>query len=208
MKKTIYVTALLFAFATITNAQTTDNREEFQFGIKGGLSYSTIYDSKGEDFKADPRFGLSGGVFLAIPLGTYIGLQPGVFITQKGFKGSGSFLGVGYDFSRRLTFLDIPILFEIKPSEFISIVAGPQFSYLLKQKDSFNDNSNVQEFDNDNIRKNTLGAVGGIDINIKHLVIGGRFGVDFQDNKGDGTSESPRYKNVWGQISVGYQFYN
>ena len=62
----------------------------------------------------------------------------------------------------------------------------------MKQKDVFANAINTigeeQVFKNDNIRKNNLGVVGGIDINIKRLVIGTRAGWDVQNNNGDGTS--------------------
>ncbi len=63
----------------------------------------------------------------------------------------------------------------------------------------------VQEFDNENdqIRKNIFGAVGGLDVNISHVVISGRMGFDLLNNNGDGTSTTPRYKNRWIQLTAG-----
>jgi hypothetical protein len=64
-----------------------------------------------------------------------------------------------------------------------------------------------QEFVNDNIRKNIFGIGGGFDINIKHITMGARVAWDVQNNNGDGTSTTPRYKNVCFQGTVGYKFY-
>jgi hypothetical protein len=89
---------------------------------------------------------------------------------------------------------------------FISLLAGPQFSFLLKQKDVLGNSSLTQDFNNDNIRKNTLGFLGGADINLSNLVLGVRAGWDLQDNNGDGTSDNPRYKNVWYQATIGFRF--
>ncbi len=60
-----------------------------------------------------------------------------------------------------------------------------------------------QEFENDNIRKNVFGFVGGIDINIKHVVVSTRAGWDLVNNNGDGSSTTPRYKNQWLQLAIG-----
>ncbi len=102
-------------------------------------------------------------------------------------------------------------MIALKPSEFITVVAGPQYSYLLKQKDVFSTTSmsllQEQEFENDNIRKNIFGLVAGVDINIKHFVIGARMNWDIQHNNGDGTSSTPRYKNMWFQGTIGYTIY-
>ena len=105
----------------------------------------------------------------------------------------------------------MPLLVELKPSKFFTILAGPEFSYLINQRDVFTSTAfsynQEQEFKQDNIRKNTFGAVGGVDINWKHMTIGARASWDLQTNTGDGTSTTPRYKNVWYQLTIGYKFY-
>jgi len=99
------------------------------------------------------------------------------------------------------------LLLALKPSGYFTILAGPQYSFLLKQKDVFANVAQEQEFDNDNIRKNILCFLGGFDININHIVFGARAGWDIQNNNGDGTSTNPRYKNVWYQGTLGIRFY-
>lgn len=209
MKKAILFTAIIVSAALYSGAQ--DTREELKFGLKGGLTMSNVYDSKGEEFDANAKLGYTAGLNLEIPLGPVFGIHPEVLVTQKGFKGSGSLLGAEYNYSRTTTFLEVPILVAIKPTEYLSFVAGPQFAYLLSERNRF-DSSPIsydqeQEFENDDIRKNLLGFVGGININFNHFTIGGRVGVDFQSNRGDGTHDTPRYKNVWGQLTLGYRFY-
>ena len=188
----------------------TDNREKLCFGIKIGANYSNVYDSEGEDFVADGKFGLAGGAFVSIPLGKFIGIQPEVLFSQKGFKSSGTFLGTDYETTRTTDYIDIPLLFAIKPIPNVTVLFGPQYSYLLKQKDEFTGGSlssiQEEEFTNDNIRKNTFSLVVGGDINFENLVLGLRGSWDLKNNNGDGTSTTPRYKNVWYQASVGYRF--
>ncbi|MDZ4667486.1 MAG: porin family protein [bacterium] len=211
MKKTNTVVFLLLLSTMAVNAQENlmDKRDRFQVGVKVGGSYSNVYDTQGDEFKADAKFGVTGGAFVRIPLGTYIGAQIEGMVTQKGFKATGKILGSSYEFKRTTTFLEIPLLVALKPSEFITIVGGPQYSYLLKQRDEFTSSTlsfaQEQEFKNDNVRKNILGFIVGVDINLKNLVLGGRMGWDFQNNQGDGTSTTPRYKNVCTQITIGYR---
>ncbi len=212
MKKMILI---LFAMASITSqirAQDTkqNNAGEFQFGIKGGINISNVYDTEGQDFKAKAKVGAALGVFAQIPLVKIIGIQPEILFSQKGFKGTGTLLGRPYSYTRTTDYLDIPILLAIKPSEILTILVGPQYSFLLKEKNTFEStlftSSQEQEFNNDNIRKNTLCFLGGIDLNLSNLVIGARAGWDLQKNAGDGTSNTPRYKNVWYQATIGYRF--
>lgn len=187
-----------------------DQRSEILFGLKAGTNYANVYDSQGEEFDADPKFGFVGGVFVAIPIGKYFGLQPEVLFSQKGFSGKGQLLGSDYSFTRTTNYLDIPLMFSVKASEFLSIMAGPQYSYLLKQKDEFSSSAasfaQETEFDNDDIRKNTLGFIGGLDFTVQQVVIGARVGWDLQKNHGDGNSSTPRYKNVWYQATIAYRF--
>jgi len=213
MKKISLITILLASITSIGIAQeeSTDNREELQLILKAGVNYSNVYDEQGEDFKADPKLGLVGGVAVKIPFNKYLGFQPEVLISQKGFRASGTMLGSQYNFTRTTTYLDIPLQFAFKPFRSITILAGPQYSYLLHKRDVFSNSANSyvqeQEFENDNIRKNIFGVVGGLDINLNHITVGARMAWDAQHNNGDGTSTTPRYKNVWFQATVGYSFF-
>jgi hypothetical protein len=213
MKKLTLLVAAVTLLTIIANAQVdrADYRSRLQFGLKGGLNYSNVYSTEGQEFRPTGKFGLVAGAFVVIPIGKYIGLQPEFLYSQKGFKATGIVLDSTYDLTRTTGYLDIPILFTLKPSEYLTLVAGPQFSYLIKQKDAFaNATSSIeqeQEFENASIRKNTLCFLGGIDINLNHLVFGARVGWDVLKNNGDGTTTTPRYKNVWYQATLGYRFY-
>ncbi|MDF1547785.1 MAG: porin family protein [Bacteroidales bacterium] len=209
MKKLLLmILAVLFISLNI-NAQE-DFREQLKFGIKAGINFSNVYDEVGDEFTADGKLGFVGGAFLAIPIGKFLGVQPEILFSQKGFKADGTILGVPYTTKHTSTFIDIPLLITLKPTQGFTILAGPQYSYLMKEKDSFEmngvttDDENV--YQNDNIRKNILCFIGGIDINLKNLVLGARVGWDLQHNNGDGTSSSPRYKNAWYQATLGIRF--
>ncbi len=212
MKNRTILFVLLLTATQFVVAQegTTDNRELLQLGVKGGLNYSNVYDEQGEEFNADAKYGYAVGAFLNIPIGKYLGVQPSVLLSQKGFQASGRLLGAPYNFIRTTTFIDVPLLIAFKPSEFLTVLAGPQYSYLVRQKDEFRNGtgtvSQINEFENDNIRKNIFGIAIGADVNIKHFSIGGRLNWDVQNNNGDGSSTTPRYKNGWFQATLGYAF--
>jgi hypothetical protein len=210
MKKSIIVLALLtFFFSAAIQAQNSDSRENFTIGVKAGLNISNVWDSEGEDFEHDAKAGFAGGLFMGIPLGSFFGFQPEVLLSQKGFVASGTLLGTPYSFTKTTTYIDVPLQLQIKPIEYVTLVVGPQYSYLINEKNvyTFGENSIEQEeeFENDNIRKNILGFVVGADANISHFVISGRVGWDLLNNNGDGTSTTPRYKNQWIQLTVGFK---
>ena len=189
---------------------TVDHRSNLYFGVKFGANYSNVYDAQGEDFVADAKYGIAVGGFVSIPIIPIIGVQPELLFSQKGYKSTGTFLGNSYSMTRTTDYLDIPIYLVFKPVENVSILFGPQYSYLLKQTDDFTGGSitstQIQTYTNDNIRKNIFGLSGGVDFNINHLVIGLRASWDTTTNNGDGTSFTPRYKNMWYQATLGYRF--
>jgi hypothetical protein len=212
MRKIVLLIMAIIFMAGISSAQENKNdfRKKLMIGLKAGANYSNVYDTKGKEFSADPKFGFVGGVFLSIPIGKFLGVQPEVLYSQKGFKAKGSYLDYPYELTRTLTFIDIPLLITLKPASFLSIVAGPQFSYLIKQKDVFTSNllsdEQEQDFKNDNIRKNIFCLIGGVDVNLSHIVLGVRVGWDVSNNNGDGSSTNPQYRNVWYQATLGLRF--
>jgi hypothetical protein len=211
MKKIISLLILaVTAFATTSHAQTTDDNKP-TVGLKAGYNFANVYDAQGENFQANGRPGFAAGGFLTIPLTKFVGIQPEFLFSQKGFHATGNLFGSPYDLTRRSNYIDVPLLITLKPISKITLLAGPQFSYLLNQKDVFKSTSvntlQQQEFKNDNIRKNTLCFLGGADFNFSHFTIGTRVGWDLWKNNGDGTSTTPRYKNVWLQATIGYRFF-
>lgn len=188
----------------------TDLRASLQFGLKAGVDYSNVYDIQGENFMANAKLGFATGVFAAVPFGTFLGIQPELLLSQKGFQATGTILGSPYDLSRTTTYLDIPLFFAFKPINHLSVLLGPQFSYLLREKNVFTNTltsaQQEKEFTNDNIRRFTLCYSGGVDLTYDRLVLSARVGWDVLNNKGDGTSFTPQYKNVWFQATMGFEF--
>lgn len=205
MKKFTLLIIAITLFCNTINAQ----EEGIRVGLKAGGNYANVYDSKGDEFTSDAKLGVVAGGFLDISLGRFLAIQPEILFSQKGFKGTGKVLGSAYSLTRTSNFLDIPLLLALKPFESVRVLIGPQFSYLLKQKDVFGSGALTFEqekvFNNDNIRKNILCIVGGVDVNIKYFVIGARAGWDLQNNNGDGTTATPRYKNAWAQATLGFR---
>ena len=196
----------------ITPTAKDDNRDQFGFGLRAGVNISNVYDEQGEDFVANSKTGFYGGVFASIPVGgTLFGIQPEIIYSQKGFKGTGTFLGGSFDFERTTSYLDIPLQLQIKPSKFITFLVGPQFSYLLETKDDFNNGTitivQQQEISNDNYKKGVIGIVAGVEANYKGMFVSARGGWDLSKSDPDGNTTTPRYKNQVIQLGVGYTFY-
>ena len=208
MKKLAAAASLIaLAFSNITHAQIEDTRENFHFGVKGGLNFASLIQDSYPDYEVNHKMGYVAGAYLTIPLNKYIGLQPEVLVSQKGFESTGRVLGSPYTVRRTTTFLDVPLMIQLKPVKELSIVGGVMYSYLLAKRDEIaGDNVLVTdqvEYDNQDITKNILGAVVGFDINLNHFLIFGRYNIDLRKNNGDGTSTVPEYRNQVFQVGVG-----
>ncbi|AEA45053.1 porin family protein [Fluviicola taffensis] len=212
MNKILFFAAIFGGISANVSAQEDskwDRREKFTIGVKAGANLSNVWDSEGEDFDADAKLGFAGGVFVGIPIGKFIGVQPEILFSQKGFRASGTLLGTSYSYTKTTSYLDVPLLFQVKPLSFLTMLVGPQFAFQVSERNvyTFGSNSSAQqeEFENDNIRKNTLGINVGFDINISHVVVSGRACWDLQNNRGDGTSTTPRYRNQFVQLTIGFK---
>lgn len=209
MKKPIItIAAIILMVGNLSAQNDNDTRNLLHVGVKAGMNISNMYDSQNEEYQADPKIGFVGGIFVSIPiLDKIIGIQPELLFSQKGFSASGTVLGANVNFTRTTNYLDIPIFLAFKPIEYVTLLVGPQYSYLMKQKDVFeNPISDIileSEFKNENIRKNTFSLATGADINFRNFVFAARIGWDLYNNNGNGTSSTPRYKNVWGGLTLG-----
>jgi len=212
MKKKIFLFGSIIFALTVNNCQAQnsdcDTREKLQVGVKVGANLSNVYDTQGDQFKSKDKLGFAAGCFVAIPLNKIIGFQPELLFSQKGFQATGQVLAQNYDFTRTTSYIDVPLLLAIKPIQYITILVGPEYSYLINQKDMFTSSTSSleleQQFENENIRKNTLCFTGGADIKYSHLVFSARLAWDLLNNNGNGTSSIPRYKNVWYQATIGF----
>jgi hypothetical protein len=208
--KGLLLMALASVFTSMSIAQTNGFGEKITIGAKVGANISNVYDSQGDEFDANAKLGFAFGGFAQIPIGQFVGFHPEILFSQKGYQGSGSILGSDYNYVRTTNYLDLPLLLAFKPSTFFTFLVGPQYSYLISQKFALHtdlgDVSEEEQFENENLRKNTLCITGGFDVNFDNIVFSARTGWDFLSNKGDGTSRTPRYKNMWYQATVGYRF--
>lgn len=195
--------ALLTSFAALAQYQSDnipDGRTTLQFGVKAGLNNSNVYDAQGEDFVANPRIGMVFGGFLSIPLNTWLGIQPEILYSSKGYAGSGamgpqestnstitttvkgntgvSVTGAGsgdpdnYSFINQLNYLDIPIMLQLKILPSIYLLGGPEYSYLLSRTYTFT-NGVTTETTQQQFQND----------NIRHNVFGVIWGIELNLNR-------------------------
>ncbi|UII27600.1 PorT family protein [Fulvivirga maritima] len=209
MKKIILLAMFILLLGAAGNAQgnTDYSWGKFKVGFKVGANYSNVYNAHGELFTSRPNSGLALGIFIEAPLSETVGLQPEILYSRKGFEAEGILMNAVYLLSRNTSYIDFPIFLSIKVTDALTLLIGPQFSYLLKQQNNFNDaemtDLQIQAFNNEKIKTSNLGFSTGIDFRLKHILLAPRASIDVSNNNGNHT-ETPTYKNFYFQLTAGY----
>ena len=208
IKKGLASSLVLLACGFIP-AMAQERTNKLSFGVRGGLNLSNIIKSDGSTVASEMKPGFNAAIFLVLPIANTFSVQPELQYSQKGYKSSGSFLGSPYSYTAETDYVEVPLLAKFSPSRSFAIVVGPQFSFLTSTKYTFKTSNtgyeNVINNDNNNLRKNTLGGVAGIEAGAGKFIFSARYSLDFQTNNGDGTSSTPQYKNQVVGLSVGFK---
>jgi hypothetical protein len=205
------ILAYLILLASVTSAQdNVGDRNTFQVGILGGFNYSNAYHIQGQNFATNSLIGPVGGAFLSIPAGIYLGAQPELMFSQKGFTARGADATGTYSYLKKSDYIDLPLLIQFKPAAPIYILAGPEYSRLLSNKYIFTQDltgENTQgEFNNNSLRRNIFGLMCGADVNLNELSLGFRIAWDLMNDNSSATSYLPFYRSLWGQMTAGIRF--
>ena len=163
------------------------------------------------------KTGISIGGYVNIPVTDKISFEPGLQYAQKGYTMQGDlkidalkFLGANAGAKVEAHYIDIPLLLKAELAKGLSIYAGPQVSYLVKNNlhlnagilgiSLYNDRLDIT----DNFNRVDMGLAGGIGykfdngFNIKA-------GYDYGLSKLDKNDNFKAYNRV-AKISVGFSF--
>ena len=163
--------------------------QSLKLGIKAG---TTINKITGKSFKEQFTFGYHLGGFATIGLGKKFGIQPEVLFNQVNLDTSSSFSTV-YHFNKmnkvKLSYLSIPLLLNINANKFVTLQVGPQFGILM------NKSSTLAQNGQNAFKGGDFSMVGGLQLNISHIRLYGRYGVGLNnlndiDNKEKWKSQS------------------
>ncbi len=187
---------------------TSHQKQELLYGLKMGASYSGIIGLGTSQYTY--RMGLVSGCFVSMPVNDKLGLQPEFLFSQTGFRYKGVINGEAYDIIRTNSYFQLPLYIVYKPCASISLLIGPQCSFLIQEDDKAKLISGVLIPENRNAHSETGKLIpsisGGIDFNTRWIVIGGRGGVNLLNCVPGGGVITNQYKNLWTQVTIGYKF--
>ena len=192
MKKYLLSAALLIAVSISAKAQ-------FNFGIKGGVNYSTI---NSDNLKSSSVAGYQAGVFARIGGGLY--LQPEVYLSSSG----GEFTSSDNTYSGNVKFtnLNVPVLVGLRfgPKNLnFRVMAGPEYISVLSQNQNLSSNFNAAYNNFGNAYKNNqLGYQAGFGVDFGALTADLRYQGDFNNYN----SNYNQKQNLWA-LSVGFKIF-
>lgn len=215
--KTIFVTVVIL-MASFLNI--TVNAQNIKFGLRAGINVSNIGGKDvelDEDSKLNYRPGFHIGPYANFGISESFSVESAALLSTKGFNMITSEIGSDFSYESKakaqLTYLDLPILASINIGQNFRFFAGPQLSFLLKDKVKessticFQGNcvNESDEYDSDGfLRKTDLGLTLGLGynfssgLNLNSSYDLGLSSLDSEDN-------NHMYNRVF-KISVGFTF--
>ena len=156
---------------------------QVKFGAKAGLNVATLSAPEGTSF--DTKLGFFVGGHVNFSFSEIIGLQPGLVFSTQGAKLNVDELG---DASTSLNFsyLNIPILLDIKPFANFSILVGPQIGINVykgakAEIEGISGSISGSEFEDEFGKVNTIDFAAALGV---QYAIGGHFVISARYNLG------------------------
>lgn len=188
--KIILLVAVMFMMADV-------EAQKFQLGAKVGTD---IHKLKGESFNDRFSYGYHLGGFAEIGLGSKFSIQPEVLMSSVKVDTSSNFSDLYHVptvSNIKLNYMKIPVLLNIKPSPFVSLQVGPQFSTLMDKSKRWVDNGKTAFKDGD------FAMIGGIQLNISRIKLYGRYEIGLSNI--NNLDNKDKWRNQTVQLGVGFR---
>jgi hypothetical protein len=163
MKRILLLSTVALLLSFVAAAQS------LHFGVKAGTDLHKI---DGQSFKDEFAFGYHAGVFAEINLTGKLNFQPEFYYSQVDVKTSSNFsdvYGINNITKVKLSYINIPVLFNIKPVPLLAFQLGPQFGIKVDK------NKNLLENGKDAFKSGDVGLVGGVQLSFSKLKVYGRY---------------------------------
>lgn len=113
------------------------------WGVKAGLNFYNLYGNFDEEIKRSFRPAPLAGMFVRIPIGTVLSLQPELLYSSEGCKME----SLGEKAAVRMNYLNLPLMVQLRSSSGFMAETGPQVGYLLRGKIAYEDDGDSETED-------------------------------------------------------------
>jgi hypothetical protein len=164
----------LFLTASFGMLHAQDTNVTTEFGVKGGLNMSNLYQNDADD--ENVLYGFNAGVYATLPVSDFIAIQPELLYTTKGaeLQYDNAFASGNSKF--RLNYIELPILVRVNITKNFNVQAGGYASYLVDSKVTGDGDINFeQNIDPDDLNKFDAGLSAGVGVDFSPVSIGLRY---------------------------------
>ena len=145
MKQKIFLAVLSLSSFFVSTAQT-------KFGVTAGInsaswkgdavqSLNNIVDATNGYVSTKARTGFHVGAYASVPITEKFAFEPELLYSQKGYAMRGDiaitalkFLGINAKAEVQADYIDVPLLMKAELAPGLSVYAGPQVSFLLRNR--------------------------------------------------------------------------
>lgn len=190
----------IISFLLLTTATANSYAQKLHLGVTAGAN---LYKITGRSFDEKTQAGFSAGVYGEYSLNRIMGIQTELLWSQLRAKTGDQFSqiypGVGISGADvYLNYISLPVMFAFKPTPELSILIGPQYSYLVNQTSGLLISGNEK----DAFKKSEVSLVFGGQLNLGKIKIGARYSVGLTEIN---TLKSDSWKYHGFHFSLGYQ---
>ncbi|MBN9380136.1 MAG: PorT family protein [Chitinophagaceae bacterium] len=195
---------VIISFLLLTTATANSYAQKLHYGVTVGTN---LYKVTGRSFDEKTRAGFSAGAYGEYFFNRMLGVQSELMwsqvrtVTSADFNQIyGTYGGVS-NANVYLNYISLPVMFAFKPTPELSILLGPQYSYLVNQTSGLL--AQPQWQNKDAFKKSEFSLVFGGQLNLGKVKIGARYSIGLSNMNGINSSDEWRYHGF--HFSLGYQ---
>lgn len=193
MKKNILLIALFFLIQNTIQAQ------GLHLGLKAGTDMQKI---SGKSFADQFNFGYHLGGYVEINFSKKVGIQPEFYYSETSLKTGESFETIyqaANPLSVRLSYLNIPVLLNVKMAEQLVLQIGPKYGVLS------NTGLTIRQNAENAIKSGDLSAVAGFTLKISKIRLYARYQIGL--NNISELQNQEKWKNQVIHAGLGLQIF-
>ncbi|MFG4002132.1 porin family protein [Flavobacterium aquidurense] len=148
---------------------------QVHIGAKAGVNMNKL---DGKNFNSDFELGYQLGGFAYVNFSDFLGIQGEVLFNQTNTKITDSYRDIfdnAFKKNKTLNYVSVPVLLRLNSEGLITVVAGPQFSFLASG------NQSVLENGKKLFKKTDFAFVAGAEVNMRPLTLYARYVWGFSD---------------------------
>lgn len=218
MKKIIFsVVAMLMSLTSVAEVNFWDNSKpenKWTFGLRAGVNSAWLGNDDSKELKS--KTGFFGGVGVDFRFRNCIGINSGLFFTQKGCKADNLNIGSGFshaDTRMTMNFIELPVYVSwrvmLGGNHSVQLFMGPFFDYGVYGKMTVNANASgtkvcdsMDLYKTEGFNRFQVGAGVGLAYSYDHFSIG----FSYQEGGSDIASDYTRVRWDNINVSIGFNF--